>query len=243
MADSTPRPRIDGHRSALLRSRTRTVRRPRSPTRSREYISSQWAERAETLPAPREVARSRPPAALRISALHPGKRLIIPAGPAKVRSNDTDYPYRAHSAFSHLTGWGSDAVPDSVLVLEPTADGHEATLYFRPTRRPRLRRVLRQPRDRRVLDSGRARRSPTSPPIWPRDDADLAELDDVLEATGRARPASSARPTATSPTRSTGAACSTPNCRGRLRQRRRRHEPTDADADAHCCATSASCAW
>jgi Xaa-Pro aminopeptidase len=50
-----------------------------------------------------------------------------------VRSNDTDYAYRAHSAFSHLTGWGSDAVPDSVLVMEPTAEGHEATLYFRPT--------------------------------------------------------------------------------------------------------------
>jgi Xaa-Pro aminopeptidase len=48
-----------------------------------------------------------------------------------VRSNDTDYPYRAHSAFAHLTGWGSDAVPGSVLVLEPSATGHDATLYFR----------------------------------------------------------------------------------------------------------------
>jgi Xaa-Pro aminopeptidase len=47
-----------------------------------------------------------------------------------VRSNDTDYPYRAHSAFAHLTGWGSDSVPGSVLVLEPTSDGHDATLYF-----------------------------------------------------------------------------------------------------------------
>jgi Xaa-Pro aminopeptidase len=63
--------------------------------------------------------------------MHPGKRLIVPAGAAKTRSNDTDYPYRAHSAFAHLTGWGSDSVPDSVLVLEPTPDGHEATLYFR----------------------------------------------------------------------------------------------------------------
>jgi Xaa-Pro aminopeptidase len=63
--------------------------------------------------------------------MYPGKRLILPAGSAKVRSNDTDYPYRAHSAFAHLTGWGSDSEPDSVLVLEPMADGHEATLYFR----------------------------------------------------------------------------------------------------------------
>ncbi len=95
------------------------------------YISSQWAERIESLPAAREHAQFAAARRARISALHPGKRLIVPAGAAKTRSNDTDYPYRAHSAFAHLTGWGSDSVPDSVLMLEPTADGHEATLYFR----------------------------------------------------------------------------------------------------------------
>jgi Xaa-Pro aminopeptidase len=99
----------------------------------RDYISGGWAERTEPLAAPRETAPFAAARRQRISALHPGERLIVPAGPAKVRSNDTDYLYRAHSAFSHLTGWGSDAVADSVLVLEPTADGHDATLYFRPT--------------------------------------------------------------------------------------------------------------
>ncbi|MCU1550974.1 MAG: aminopeptidase family protein [Glaciihabitans sp.] len=97
----------------------------------KDFISSGWAEREEDAPAPREQT---PYAAARRSALskeYPGKRLIIPAGAAKVRSNDTDYAYRAHSAFAHLTGWGSDAVAGSVLVLEPTANGHEATLYFR----------------------------------------------------------------------------------------------------------------
>jgi Xaa-Pro aminopeptidase len=95
------------------------------------YISTNWAERADALPQPREQA---PYAAARrrsLSERFPGKRLIVPAGAAKVRSNDTDYAYRPHSAFAHLTGWGSDAVADSVLVLEPTSDGHEATLYFR----------------------------------------------------------------------------------------------------------------
>jgi Xaa-Pro aminopeptidase len=102
-------------------------------TKFRDYISSQWAERTETLASPREVAAFAAARRLRISAMHPGERLVIPAGPARVRSNDTDYPYRAHSAFSHLTGWGADAVPDSVLVLEPSAEGHDATLYFRAT--------------------------------------------------------------------------------------------------------------
>ena len=64
--------------------------------------------------------------------MHPGHRLVIPAGRAAVRSNDTDYPFRAHSAFAYLTGWGSDAVPGSVVVLTPSGDtGHTATLYFR----------------------------------------------------------------------------------------------------------------
>jgi len=96
-----------------------------------QYISSQWAERPDALPAPRDQAPFAAERRARISAMHPGKRLILPAGGAKVRSNDTDYAYRAHSAFAHLTGWGSDSVPSSVLVLEPTAEGHVATLYFR----------------------------------------------------------------------------------------------------------------
>src|SRR4030095_15256566 len=58
-------------------------------------------------------------------------RLIIPAGEMKQRAHDTDYPFRAHSAFAHLTGWGSDSEPGAVLVFEPTADGHAATVYFR----------------------------------------------------------------------------------------------------------------
>ncbi len=97
----------------------------------KSYISGEWAERTDTLPAPREHAAYGAARRERISARHPGKRLILPAGAAKVRSNDTDYAYRAHSAFAHLTGWGSDSEPGSVLVMEPTASGHEATLYFR----------------------------------------------------------------------------------------------------------------
>jgi Xaa-Pro aminopeptidase len=119
MADQPSAPRITANRSAL----------PTTPE-FREYISSEWAERPDLTPSPRVAAPYAAARRLRISAQYPGKRLIVPAGPARVRSNDTDHPYRAHSAFAYLTGWGSDAVPDSVLVLEPTADGHDATLYF-----------------------------------------------------------------------------------------------------------------
>ena len=96
-----------------------------------QYISSQWADRSDTLPPAREQATYAAERRSRISAMYPGKRLVIPAGAPKQRSNDTDYPYRAHSAFAWLTGWGADSVADSVLVLEPTETGHEATLYLR----------------------------------------------------------------------------------------------------------------
>ncbi|MFT4123183.1 MAG: aminopeptidase P family protein [Microbacteriaceae bacterium] len=137
-APARPAPRATSNRSTT----------PASEAFAR-YIASGWAERADPLPAPRAQAPYAAARRARISALHPGRRIVIPAGRAKVRSNDTDYPFRAHSAFSHLTGWGADAVPGSVLVLEPvvdgadghgaeghsaeshSADGHRATLYYR----------------------------------------------------------------------------------------------------------------
>ena len=97
-----------------------------------DTISTGWAERPETFPP----ARSRAAFAARrrhaLSAAFPGERLVFPAGELKQRSNDTDYRFRAHSAFAHLTGWGSDAEPGAILVMDPLPDGgHEAVLYFR----------------------------------------------------------------------------------------------------------------
>jgi len=113
-------PRATGNRSTTPRSEAFTA-----------YIASNWAERPRIAPAEREVAAFAEARRAALSALHPGRRLVIPASPPRVRSNDTDYPYRAHSAFAHLTGWGSDTVPGSVLVLEPSAAGHVATLHLR----------------------------------------------------------------------------------------------------------------
>ena len=60
-------------------------------------------------------------------------RLVIPSGSAKQRSNDTDYLYRPHSAFAYYTGvQGVEAQPDSVLVMEPNDNGHDAILFINP---------------------------------------------------------------------------------------------------------------
>ncbi|KAA0961427.1 aminopeptidase P family protein [Microbacterium sp. ANT_H45B] len=110
---------------------TTTNRKQPFPRGFLDTISTGWAERPESVPAPRPQASFAATRRAAVSAAFPGRRLVIPAGSLKQRSNDTDYPYRAHSAFAHLTGWAADAEPDSVLVFEPTDGGHDVTLYFR----------------------------------------------------------------------------------------------------------------
>ncbi len=110
---------------------TNTNRKQPFPKGFLDTISTGWAERPESLPAPRAEAAYAAARRAKVSEAFPGKRLVVPAGSLKQRSNDTDYPFRAHSAFAHLTGWAADAQPDSVLVFEPTDAGHEVTLYFR----------------------------------------------------------------------------------------------------------------
>ena len=104
----------------------------------RAFMGQDWAPRPGGLPELTEAARYAAARRQVVSAAFPGERLVVPAGGLKVRSNDTDYVFRPHSAFAHLTGLGADREPDAVLVLDPvheedgTPAGHEAVLYFLP---------------------------------------------------------------------------------------------------------------
>lgn len=102
----------------------------------KKFISADWAPYSDVLPDQLPASVAATARRSKVSELFPGDRVVIPAGGLKVRSNDTDFGYRPHSAFAHLTGLGSDREPDAVLVLEPSDSGHEATLYFKP-RAPR----------------------------------------------------------------------------------------------------------
>ncbi len=115
-------------------------RRPSSKA-FREFMASQWAPTPAPVVERDAVADHTERRRAAISERFPGERLVVPAGSLKVRSNDTDYRFRPHSAFAHLTGLGTDYEPDAVLVLHPTVDerdgeavptGHEAVLYVRP---------------------------------------------------------------------------------------------------------------
>jgi Xaa-Pro aminopeptidase len=61
----------------------------------------------------------------RLAEAFPGERLVVPAGRFKVRSNDTDFRFRADTAHVHLSG---NQTSDAVLVVE----GGESVLYARP---------------------------------------------------------------------------------------------------------------
>ncbi len=111
----------------------RGTNRSRTPNSEEfmQFIGSNWADRDQTLPAKAEVAAYASARRKAVADAFAGKLVVIEAGGLKTRSNDTDYRFRAHAAFAHLTGWGSATVPDSVLVLD-TADDKQI-LFFRET--------------------------------------------------------------------------------------------------------------
>ncbi|MEY4367222.1 MAG: hypothetical protein RLZ28_637, partial [Actinomycetota bacterium] len=112
------------------------------------FIGGQWNNPAPSAgavaaePTIREAAKYAAARRAKVAERFAGQLVVIAAGPLKTRSNDTEYRYRPHSAFAHLTGWGAATEPDSVLVIDAREAGvhgdhshREATstLFFRPS--------------------------------------------------------------------------------------------------------------
>ena len=96
-----------------------------------EYISSGWQETKSQTISESEVASFTKDRRDQVAKAFPNKLVVIEAGAPKTRSNDTEYRYRPHAAFAHLTGWGSQTVPDSVLVIDTVQSNQ--ILFLRPT--------------------------------------------------------------------------------------------------------------
>ncbi|WP_431923087.1 aminopeptidase P family protein [Nonomuraea jabiensis] len=95
----------------------------------REFIAQGWDAPARTpdlVPGAAEAAAAHRE---RLAAALPGRTVVVKAGRAPVRSNDTAYDFRVDSDFYWLTGC---AVENAVAVI---ADG-AATLYLPPPARP-----------------------------------------------------------------------------------------------------------
>lgn len=104
-----------------------------------EFVTSGWGGRPGSTATRAAVADRTAARRSALSAQFRGVRLVVPAGGFKVRSNDTDFRFRPHAAFAHLTGLGREQEPDAVLVLHPVADGtgddgsaHRAVLHMSP---------------------------------------------------------------------------------------------------------------
>lgn len=96
-----------------------------------DYISSGWKESSGSNVSTSKVASFAKARRQKVAERFAGELIVIEAGAPKTRSNDTEYRYRPHAAFAHLTGWGSHTVPDSVLVIDTKANEH--ILFLRPT--------------------------------------------------------------------------------------------------------------
>ncbi|MCX4391232.1 aminopeptidase P family protein [Micromonospora peucetia] len=91
-----------------------------------EFMLSGWADTEQYDLPEDEVASWAAARRARLHDLYAGERLVVPAGGYKQRSNDQNFRFRPHSAYTWLTG---DQSSDGVLVIEPDGD---ATLFLRP---------------------------------------------------------------------------------------------------------------
>lgn len=112
------RAEADASDSMADRSHNRTLR-PQSTTFSDFMLSGWGEENAHTQPL--ESSAYTPARLEALGKKFPGERLVIPAGTAKVRNDDCDYPFRPDSAFAYYTGLGQDYEAGAVLVLNPVS--------------------------------------------------------------------------------------------------------------------------
>jgi len=98
-----------------------------------KFIASDWADASKPLPAQWDVAPFAKQRRDKVAKEFAGHVILIEAGQPRVRSNDTDYRYRPSTAFSYLTGWGSQTVPGSVLVIDARKKVAKSSLYLMPT--------------------------------------------------------------------------------------------------------------
>lgn len=93
-------------------------------------ISREW-EPAPAMSHPAAGAGAAPSAAAHRQALSTafrGHTVVVAAGPQLTRANDTEFPFRADSTFTWLTG---ETATEAVLVMTPTDNGHTSTLFIR----------------------------------------------------------------------------------------------------------------
>ena len=93
----------------------------------RETMATGWGVPDRTPPVEPGIAAASAAHRARLTAAFPKRTIVVLAGRAPVRANDTFYDFRPDSDFFWLTGCASE---DAVVVLAPTGAGHDATVFL-----------------------------------------------------------------------------------------------------------------
>lgn len=93
------------------------------------YMNTGWGVPERTVPVVAGAAEAAAAHRARLVEALPGRTIVLAAGEACVRSNDTTYDFRPDSDFCWLTGCG---IPNAVVVLRDS----DVTLYLPPPARP-----------------------------------------------------------------------------------------------------------
>ncbi|KRF20646.1 Xaa-Pro aminopeptidase [Nocardioides sp. Soil797] len=94
-----------------------------------DFLTASWRDDPAPYPTPAPPAENLAKRRQQLSEAFPGDLLVVPTGGIRSRTYGAPYRFRSGSDFLWLAG---DADPDSVLVMHPTATGHDAVLYAHP---------------------------------------------------------------------------------------------------------------
>jgi len=92
-----------------------------------EYMETGWATPDRTPDTVPGIAAATAAHRERLSPAFAGRTIVVVGGVAPVRVNDNYYGFRPDSNFFWLSGCSAE---DAVLVMSPTAGGHDATLFI-----------------------------------------------------------------------------------------------------------------
>ncbi|HJB09114.1 MAG TPA: aminopeptidase P family protein [Candidatus Brachybacterium merdavium] len=98
-----------------------------------DHIARDWGHRSVPVALPEGTEAAAAEHRRRLSHALPGRAIVAAAGTAPIRNDDSAYGFRADSDFVWLTGV---QVEGAVLVMTPTAGGHDSTVYLPPPLRP-----------------------------------------------------------------------------------------------------------
>ncbi|MFC6356820.1 aminopeptidase P family protein [Luethyella okanaganae] len=91
-----------------------------------EHMATGWGTPDRTPPVEPGAAAAAAGHRARLSAVFPGRTIVVSSGRAPARANDSYYDFRPDSNFFWLTACAAE---DAVVVMHPVSGGHDAVVF------------------------------------------------------------------------------------------------------------------